>query len=67
MIPSFLRPERIPYASVEIISDVTYLLHVRHPRGTEQTMAFTSASSRALALIALVKQPVDLRTSEVTS
>jgi len=69
MIPWFLRPERVPFASVEIVPApiVTYLLHVRHPNGTEQTMPFTTAQARGFALIPLVRLPVDLRTSEVTS
>lgn len=46
---------------------ITYLIHIRRPRCAEQTMAFSSAFERGLELIRLVKQPVDLKTSEVTS
>jgi len=79
--PSFLRPEVFPYASVEIIPAdrltarltdsappvpvMDYRLYVRQASGVEQLLSFTTASSRGLALIALVKQPVDLRTEDV--
>jgi hypothetical protein len=70
MIPNFLRPETWPYASIEIIPAapvVTYLLHVRHPSGVEQTLAFATAAARGFALIPMVKLPVALRVSEVIS
>jgi hypothetical protein len=70
MIPAFLHPEVFPYASVEIIPAaapvVEYRLYVRHPSGTVETLTFETACSRGLALIALVKQPVDLRTEDVS-
>jgi hypothetical protein len=45
---------------------VAYLLHVRDRRGVEITQRFSTALLRSCALIALAKQPVDLRIEDVT-
>jgi len=73
----FLRPERVPFASVEIVSarltdsapapTIDYRLHVRDVRGVVTTQTFSSAFSRSLVLLALVKQPVDLRIEDVAA
>jgi hypothetical protein len=77
MIPKFLRPEVVPYASVAIVpapvSDVErtveeaqrYLIHVRYPSGTIVTLGFTTPFLRGLQLIALKAQPVDLKCEDV--
>jgi hypothetical protein len=71
----FLRPERVSFASVEIlsarltdsapVSTIDYRLHVRDTRGVVTTQTFTTAFNRSLVLLALVKQPVDLRIEDV--
>jgi len=71
----FLRPERVPFASVETLSArltdsapaavIDYRLHIRDVRGVVTTQTFPTAFSRALVLISLKKQPVDLRIEDV--
>ena len=65
MIPKFLQAEVFPLASITIVPATAYLLHVRHPSGVTQTLAFASVLARNAALVGLGKQPVDLRLSEV--
>lgn len=75
MFPKFLRPEHVPFASIEILSarltdsapvpTIDYRLHVRDARGVVTTQTFATALSRSLALIALSRQPVDLRVEDV--
>lgn len=54
MIPRFLRPERVPYARVEIIKAPTqFFVTLRyHTTGHEQTYVETSALNRALLIVA---------------
>jgi len=44
---------------------MTYLLHVHYAPSGVSILAFASAFSRALAIIALTAQPVTLRTEDV--
>lgn len=76
MLPRFLRPEIFPFASFEFISAaaglpvavpvIEYRLYVRDRRGVEAVQTFSTALLRSCALIALSKQPVDLRIEDVT-
>ena len=54
MIPRFLAPERVPYASVEIVppppTDYWVTLQF-HATGVAQTHRFDNARSRALLII----------------
>ena len=43
-----------------------FALHLTYPSGVVQTMTFTSAFSRALAMITLASQPVVLQIEEVS-
>ena len=43
---------------------MTYLLHVHYAPSGVTILAFTSAFSRALAIITLTPQPVTLRTED---
>jgi hypothetical protein len=77
MIPKFLRPEVFPTPwtlegelarltdTAPPRSTTAYRLHVRDVRGVETSQTFTTALTRSLALIALTKQPVDLRIEDV--
>jgi len=76
MIPRFLQPEVMRFTSVEILTArpdlpptipaVEYRLYIRHASGTVQMLSFSTAFARGLALIPLVRQPVALRTEDVT-
>ncbi len=72
MIPTFLRPEVVPFASVEILHArltdaapvvvaLPYLLYVRYPNRSIQILRFPTAFARGLVCITLGPLPVDLR------
>jgi hypothetical protein len=73
MTPHFLRPERVPYASVEIVPAAASLarpaqvfaLFIENPAtGYVSVKTFDSAFARGLAVIALSAQPVTLRVQD---